>query len=163
MSGADNDVGFEGGIINDKSPKSGGRGKNSRKKDRDQAIDGKDFFCDKRNGAMPNKFMNPNHKDVPFYYTRKRIKKKDGQTKLFNKDQEKSEQSSKKQKQNEESSLLDRKGNLFENMDDRAKYIVNDIKTSRVYGYHKKKTREEQEKADDRDELVITPIGGKKN
>lgn len=43
-----------------------------------------------------------------------------------------------------------------------AKYIVNDIKTSRVYGYSKKKTRKELEEADEKEELVITPIGAKK-
>ena len=83
MFGPENEDDFDGGIVNDK-PKGRARGKNSKKKDQDHAVDGGDFFSDKRSRARPNKYMNPNHKsDVPFYYTRKRIKKKDNQTKLF--------------------------------------------------------------------------------
>lgn len=48
-------------------------------------------------------------------------------------------------------------------MEDPQKYIVNDIKTSRAWdGRWKKKTREELEIADDQEELVITPLAGRK-
>jgi len=75
-----------GGIIDDR-PAAKGHSKAATKNKRGPADDESEFCSDKRPRARPNKYMNPNHRaDVPFYYTRKRVKKKDQQTRLFKKE-----------------------------------------------------------------------------